>query len=172
MYAMAFGETLQAKGIRMRAKAADQRVDGIKLRVPKKTYPQFEIAAIAAGIVHPAAGTLPQAAAPKRRFLLDVTIRSREEKYARPAAQFQDLHCHAVIAEAGGTPRDPLHLGEFREHAADHEQVTGVHHASGADPPLQCPGRVREAFVDRVIHPAIGFADPAMQVRLVALDDI
>src|SRR5215469_13262154 len=104
---MAFGEILQAKGIRMGAKAADQRVDGIELRVPKKTYPQFEIAAVAAGIVHPVAGTLPQAAAPKRRFLLDVTIRSRQERCARPAAQLQDLHSHAVIAEAGGAPRDP-----------------------------------------------------------------
>src|SRR5579862_6024041 len=81
--AMAFFQVPQAEGVGMRAETANECVDWIQLRVTEEPNPEFEVAGAASGVVDFSAGPVPQASPPERRFLLDVTIGSRQKRPAR-----------------------------------------------------------------------------------------
>src|SRR5579862_7690374 len=118
---MAFFQVPQAEGVGMRAETANECVDWIQLRVTEEPNPEFEVAGAASGVVDFSAGPVPQASPPERRFLLDVTIGSRQKRPARPLPQLQEFHRHSVVIESGGAAGNPLDFGKGAKDPAHHK---------------------------------------------------
>ena len=165
-------QTLEADGITVEAKAADEGIDGVELGMAEEADPELEVSGNAARSVQMASGLLPEGAAPEGGFLLDIAIGASEEAEAGPARGQIDGANGAVFMESGGSAGDPIDLGEVAKDGADHGEAAGVEHIGGGDPAHDFAGGAGETFVEGVVHAVVRFGDPAGELGLVFTDDV
>src|SRR5262249_43684381 len=156
----------KAGRIGMLAKAANERIHGVEGGLAEKTSPQFEVAGPAPRTVNAAACAFPKAAAPIRRFLLNVAQGHTEQKaITRPEHERVGAGDFASFVQGRTATRDPLDPGELREDGSDDGEAAGAELVGGGNPAHDFATGAGEALVEGVVHAVVRLANPAGELR-------
>ena len=92
---------------------------------------------------------LPKPLPPERSLSMNVLVATRKKANARPSLQMLYANRHSARTEIKRTPRDPFHIRQRREHAANNGHRIDVKHLARLEPAQNLAGRIRECHVQR-----------------------